>query len=190
MSKFIGRLLVVLAFGWAGSVSSQVPITGDDIVIVDGRDWAQVDLFTYLTWNGINAVCPGGVCTGELNGYDVTGWAWATVADVNDLFNTYLGEGVMGGWPDNQLSEAWDGPWGGLLFNVSFRQTSYPSSSGQSIEAFTRTDAGPRDVYKTIWLDSLEESGGSGLNHKAGDDSEVVPYQLRAEHSPTVFIRV
>jgi hypothetical protein len=50
MSKFIGRLLVVLAFGWAGSVSSQVPITGNDIVTVDGTDWVQLVAYPLTTY--------------------------------------------------------------------------------------------------------------------------------------------
>jgi hypothetical protein len=39
----------VMAFaGWAGSISA-MPIEGDDIVTVDGTEWAQVDLFTSST---------------------------------------------------------------------------------------------------------------------------------------------
>ena len=51
-----------------------VPITGADTMTGDGTDWAQVDLFTNLSWNEINAYCPGGVCgTGSLNGNDMEG---------------------------------------------------------------------------------------------------------------------
>jgi hypothetical protein len=60
------------------------------LVVVDSTDWAQPDLFKNLSWNDINAVCPGGICIGELNGYDVTGMIWASTNDVNDLFNHYL----------------------------------------------------------------------------------------------------
>jgi hypothetical protein len=73
MTKIIGRTLIVLVLGWAGSVAA-VPITGADAMTVDGTDWAQVDLFTNLSWNDINAYCPGGVCdTGRLNGNDMEG---------------------------------------------------------------------------------------------------------------------
>lgn len=54
MPKLIGRLLAELAFGWAGSLTLQVPITGDD------RNWAHLDLFTNLSWHETNAVCPEG----------------------------------------------------------------------------------------------------------------------------------
>ncbi len=61
-------------------------------VTVDGREWAQVDQFTSsLSWNDINAVCPEGACSGILNGFDMTGWKWASVDDVIALFNHYIG---------------------------------------------------------------------------------------------------
>jgi hypothetical protein len=97
MSKLIRSIWVLAFAGWAGSVSAG-PITGADIVTVDGTDWAQVDLFTDLSWNDINTVCPGGVCgAGTLNGYDMSGWEWASVSDLNSLFNGYLSaQGVSG----------------------------------------------------------------------------------------------
>ena len=56
---------------------------------VDGREWLQPADFTYLSWNDINAVCPEGACAGTLNDHDMTGWTWASVDDVNALFNAY-----------------------------------------------------------------------------------------------------
>ena len=63
------------------------PLFADDIV--DGKDWSQPNLFTGLSWNDISAVCnPGtGLCDGNLNGIDVTGKTWASVDEVNGLFN-------------------------------------------------------------------------------------------------------
>ena len=71
-----------------------------DSIMVDGREWAQVDLFTNLTWDQINAVCPEGVCAGILNGFDMTGWTWASLDDVNALFNYYIGSENLGPGPD------------------------------------------------------------------------------------------
>jgi hypothetical protein len=65
-------------------------ITGNNTVTRNGKVWAQVDLFTNLSWSDINAVCPGGVCLNQtLNGYDMTGWKWATAVDVNALLSSY-----------------------------------------------------------------------------------------------------
>jgi hypothetical protein len=93
MSKFIGRLLVVLAFGWAGNASA-VPISAADIVNVGGQEWAQVDLFTSNSWNTINAQCPSGLCltTSTVNGYSLDGWTWASIDEVQSLFNTFTGQ--------------------------------------------------------------------------------------------------
>ncbi len=79
-------------------------------------------LFSYgLTWDEISAVCPlsnGGICTGKLAvtyaegdeqlnefnyviEYDMNGWTWASVEDMNTLFNVYAnGSCVLGPGPD------------------------------------------------------------------------------------------
>ena len=103
MSKLIGRFLAAMVLGWAGSAAA-APIT--DIVTVNGREWAQVDLFEGLGWNDINAVCPGGVCgNGTLNGFDVAGWSWATSSDLNTLFNHYIGFAALGPGPDEHRDD-------------------------------------------------------------------------------------
>ena len=71
-----------------------------DIITVDGKEWLQPYLFTNLTWNDINAVCPEGICAGNLNGYDMTGWTWASADDLNALFNHYIGSDILGPGPD------------------------------------------------------------------------------------------
>ena len=119
MSKLIGRLLVVLAFGWAGHIAA-APIT--DIVTVDGKNWAQVDLFTSLSWSDISSVCPGGICgTGTLNGYDMYGWNWATTEELNKLLNHYIGAPVMGPGPDSFLDSG--GVWAAGFFADGWRAT-------------------------------------------------------------------
>ncbi len=72
-----------------------------DVVSVDGKQWLQPDLFKNVTWNEINAVCPGGDCIegGILSGHDMTGWTWASVDELNALFNYYLGADLMGPGP-------------------------------------------------------------------------------------------
>ena len=78
-----------------------------DVITVDGKQWLQAELFKNLTWDEINAVCPAGECTdnGSLNGYDMTGWTWASVDDVKTLFNVYIGDSSLDSdtrfYPDN-----------------------------------------------------------------------------------------
>ena len=75
-------LSMSLFVGSAGAAS----IGSADIVTVNGIEWAQVDLFIDLSWSQINLACPGGVCAGttQLNGFDMTGWTWATAQEVGD----------------------------------------------------------------------------------------------------------
>ncbi len=60
-------------------------------VIIDGKEWLQPVDFVNLSWNDVALVCnPGtGLCDGELNNIDVTGYTWASVDDVIRLFNAY-----------------------------------------------------------------------------------------------------
>ena len=67
------------------------PVLEPDTVTVDDKEWAQVDQFTNLSWNDINAVCPAGVCSGILNGYNMTGWTWASFVEFEQLINAYEG---------------------------------------------------------------------------------------------------
>ncbi len=94
-----------------------------DTVIVGDNEWAQVDLFRANSWNFINAVCPGGICgTGSLSGYAMHGWTWASLEDVNGLFNHYLsaagvtGNDLLGPGPDYYQEPEADSAWAPAFF--------------------------------------------------------------------------
>jgi hypothetical protein len=99
MFKLTGKLFVVMVFGWVGSASAAMmpPIA------VDGREWLQPIDFLHHSWNEVSTVCNAitGTCTGSLAGNDLTGWTWASVDDVNSLFNHYIGSAELGPGPDN-----------------------------------------------------------------------------------------
>ncbi len=74
-----------------------------DTVVVDGKQWAQLDLFVNLSWNEINAVCPqanAGVCDGVLShlagDYNMTGWTWANTADLISVMENHYGAVATG----------------------------------------------------------------------------------------------
>jgi hypothetical protein len=80
----------------------QYPVT----ITVEGKEWYQPKLFIGASWQDIYAICPApagesGECSGELEGYDMTGWTWASVDDVNALFNHYIGSDELGPGPDS-----------------------------------------------------------------------------------------
>jgi hypothetical protein len=68
---------------------SGLPIT--DTVTANGKEWAQVELFYNLSWDEIDAVCASNPCVegSVLNGYNMTGWTWASNSDFVDLLNSY-----------------------------------------------------------------------------------------------------
>jgi hypothetical protein len=63
---------------------------------IDGIYWAQPKLFTNFTWNELNQVCPSGICANgsTLNNNNMTGWHWASTADMNGMFNYLISEEI------------------------------------------------------------------------------------------------
>ncbi len=130
------------------------PIT--DTIIVEGKEWAQVDLFSNLTWNDIDAVCPQGVCAGTLNGYNISGWRWASVDDLNALFNYYIGIEALGPGPDS-YSEGHNSEWVIAFFDDGWRDQLF---QGSYISVFGRV----RDsaAFTAGLVDSWTPGMGSG----------------------------
>jgi Thrombospondin type 3 repeat len=124
MISRVFRSLVFLSFAFSLGMSAQaaVPITAADQVVVNGTRWAQVDLFANLSWDAINAVCPGGVCIdgGILNGYDMTDYIWASTSDMNMLFNYYIGSSQLGPGPDRY--DEYNALWGPAFFADGWRR--------------------------------------------------------------------
>jgi hypothetical protein len=90
MRLLIRSFTFVILTGWWGTASAS-QIQTADIVSLGGLEWAQPDLFLGLSWDDINAACPGGVCgAATLNGFDMAGWNWATNSDVTNLVNVYV----------------------------------------------------------------------------------------------------
>lgn len=95
--KILASLLTAVTFALSSNNVLALPIS--DTVIVGVKEWAQAADFTGLSWNNIHGVCPFGVCNGTLTSdsgsWDMDGWNWASIEQVNELFNAYLsGAGV------------------------------------------------------------------------------------------------
>jgi hypothetical protein len=149
-----------------------MPIFGDklpitDTVIADGKEWAQVNLFTNkeyalvpsylwtrLSWSAIDAICPssgGGVCNGSLNGWDMTGWTWASVDEVNSLFNSYGVEPPLGTGPDrvDVICELVD--WSANMADDGWELANL--TSPWTVSGFTRTSQSSSAAYVGTWAD-------------------------------------
>lgn len=78
VTKVLMLFLAACASSWQASAG---PIIGD-------KEWYQpADLLGY-SWNDFNAICSGGACNGLLGGAgpNLTGWTWASIYEVGDLF--------------------------------------------------------------------------------------------------------
>jgi len=150
-----------------------LPIT--DTVTVGGREWAQPDLFSGLTGEQVVARCPGGVC-GEntvLNGWSMDGWQWATVDDVNALFNTFLIGYSLGPGPDS-VQVPWDTYLLEPIFDAGFRPTLFDEGVhrflvGLTSDGFVDEFVGSR-LYVGSAVDNLASFKGSDAVRTNGDE--------------------
>ncbi len=69
-----------------------------------GREWRQVTTTTGISWSQVASVCPtdgSGPCAGTASGRDLTGWYWASQAEVQEFFALFAPEiadlGCVGG---------------------------------------------------------------------------------------------
>lgn len=69
-----------------------------------GREWRQVSSTTGMSWSQVASVCPtdgSGPCSGIASGRDLTGWYWASQAEVQEFFALFAPEiadlGCVGG---------------------------------------------------------------------------------------------
>lgn len=97
--------ITLLCMAWGNPVAA-APISATDMVTVGNTRWAQPDLFLGISWDDVNDVCPAGLCgDGTLNGHEVSGWSWATIEEMNQLFNSYIGAPVLGPGPDRLYTD-------------------------------------------------------------------------------------
>jgi len=59
--------------------------------VVDGKKWLQPWEFRGYSYDQVKSVCPDRICTGTLpgNSFNLTGYTWASIADVDSLFSAY-----------------------------------------------------------------------------------------------------
>jgi len=117
-------------------------------VEVNGKLWAQPGLFSEISWNDIEAVCPNptGLCTGDLNGIDLNGWTWASVDDVTALFNYYIGSDVLGPAPVSYFE--YDSEWAPAFFSDGWARTNmHESSRLKVVEGWLRSLHDDQNAY-------------------------------------------
>ncbi|MFZ4575160.1 MAG: GC-type dockerin domain-anchored protein [Phycisphaerales bacterium] len=86
------EVLVAAFVAWAGLAGEALAQQYNDGV---GREWRQVNTTTGLSWSQVAGVCPAdgtGPCAGAVGGRDLTGWYWASQAEVQELFAQFAPE--------------------------------------------------------------------------------------------------
>ncbi len=129
-----------------------------DTVFADGREWAQLELLTNVSWFDLfYGACRSYTCRGVLGGQDVTGWHWATRADVQRLFNSYLGAplldwryGTSGDYQNREVISIFDSPDAG---KDGWKWTSVEQSTGGGPPTTYRLRGivRDRDGYEDYW---------------------------------------
>jgi hypothetical protein len=132
-----------------------LPIT--DTISIDGGEWAQVDLFTNLSWDEINAVCPAGVCgdSATLNGYDMAGWTWASIEDIEELFNYYIGSDALGSNTGYYSDGGWDTWWANAFRNDGWRGSMLEPQVMNVTQGLLRDKYNAQNGYRARLIDVL-----------------------------------
>jgi hypothetical protein len=138
-------MLLALTFAnpdWAGSV------------VVEGKEWLQPREFTNISWFQVSAVCPAGSCAGALPGssVDLTGFKWASVNDVNALFNHYIGTPVLGPGPGEfaDSGSSW-APAFQNEFSLTWLDAGVVSVSGMTRDSLTAGEASTGELQRAFF---------------------------------------
>jgi len=157
------RTLIILLFAcWSGALSA-APIT--DTVTANGKTWAQVSLFTDLSWDDINAVCPGGICgAGTLNGYDMQGWTWASVEEVHALLSVYVG--TISPWTPPYIYYEPNSLWAPAFFADGWNETA--DFSGPALWGWTATSEENynTEAYYSYLADNISSDDAVAIFHQ------------------------
>jgi hypothetical protein len=179
------RRVAAIAFAALTSTAHALP------VIIDGKEWLQPLDLPRLSWNDISGTCDAiaGACAGSLDGTDVTGYTWASVDEVDALFNAIVGSQVLG--PPPATAEIFPrGTWYSLFTAAGFDTTFYGGIPGtDAIIGVTRTMAASPGLFgDEAWAVAAETSipGGDTLRTfgTPTDQARYSPWIYRAIPAP------
>lgn len=178
------RVCVVSNVGSAGNAIIEAIIASDETfyimpifkeglatVVADGKEWAQPVQLGALSWDEISAACPAGTCAGTLNSFDMTGWTWATVDDVNSLFNAYIGTNELGPGPDSTVDSTPPLEWATQVYNEGWQNNYYDPGYYRGIYAWTATPAADGKAYTaSLLVNSANDSAWLNTSYTVDTD--------------------
>ena len=141
----LGIALVVCTLFW-GAQAVALPLGTAYVDPQSGLEWAQLDGTTHLTWEQVAGVCGTGVCTSNLGSVELSGWTWATSAQVLTLFVN------ASDLTPEQLSDqdeaTTNSTWAGQL--ISLFGTTFTQNGGVGLQAFSAD--GPSFDPQGAWV--------------------------------------
>jgi hypothetical protein len=158
-----------------------------DVAHIDssGRSWRQLTDTLGLTWFDVITVCDvnTGACAGAFGAVDFSGWHWADVATVNELFNEFsAGAGFND--PSPQEYEILDSTWAPLLIDNdaggpdtgTFNMTALFSEVDENVLGWTRDKMPDPDtgaylgrIVNTPTFDKLQTDDVSDIDEENPD---------------------
>lgn len=115
-------------------------------VIVNGRMWLQPTEFVNLSWDKISERCSAstGQCSGALeNGKSVDGYIWASVDDVNGLFNFLISGNASSPMSGQTFYTQIDSTWGPELLSLFTPVIGFNNPREILVMGWTRSEKSP-----------------------------------------------
>ena len=123
-------------------------LSGPAYTDASGQEWRQVTETMGLSWNDLNAACPGGVCTGTAGAaaIDVDGWMWATITNVADLFNEFIDfpalDGTVGFYTESEST------WAPAFLDLfDFTQFATGNDGGPGVGGWSATSSNATEAF-------------------------------------------
>jgi len=126
-----------------------------------GKVWRQVTETTNLSWSDLATVCPldaATACSGSVKGVNMTGWVFASIDQVGDLFS-YFGDypgGINLAYAPQATSHA------AQFFDTAFDQT-YSDNIYRAVFGFSSTPHPGGNIWGADVLDLAADSPNPDL---------------------------
>lgn len=121
-------------FFTAGVMTSTASLA--DNVFADGKNWRQLTETTGFSFDAVSNHCPigGGACSGTFDG-----WTWATVTEVQSMFQTYNSAFVVNGGTSDIESPGNQEDWA-TAFLADFNKTGGVDGNFPFVSGWTATE--------------------------------------------------
>ena len=128
-------------------------------VSADGKNWRQLTETTGFSFDSVTNRCPigGGACGGAFDG-----WTWATVTEVQSMFQTYNSAFVVNGGTSDFEASGNNNAWA-TAFLTDFNKTGGAAGNYPFVSGWTATEIDPTFAYFGEVSDSFLNDRGDRM---------------------------